>query len=60
MPWEHTFAGPDGQQLMHDRLGNDGIPFAVLVGRDGKILASGMDLRGPALLTTIERVLREP
>ena len=38
-----------------DLYGFNGIPFTVLIGRDGKILAKG--LRGPALEAKLKEVL---
>ncbi|MEP6781063.1 MAG: hypothetical protein ABJC26_14305 [Gemmatimonadaceae bacterium] len=35
-----------------------GIPRVVLIGPDGNILAEGSELRGGALQTTLERVLK--
>ena len=55
MPWPQIYHGAD---WIASAYGVSAIPAAFLVdGDSGKILASGDDLRGAALLRTVERHL---
>lgn len=60
MPWMHGVAtgGLDGAQMRDLEI--YGIPRAVLVGPDGKIVATDQELRGAALGATLRRVLARP
>lgn len=56
MPWLHSFVGLKGEALKQFEV--VGIPKAVLVGRDGNIVATGVELRGSKLNETLTRVLQ--
>ncbi|MFO7894556.1 MAG: redoxin domain-containing protein [Longimicrobiales bacterium] len=59
MPWRHSFVGAealsDGEVAA--AWGVNGLPSAFLVGPDGTIIALEGELRGEALMQTLERVL---
>ncbi|HEY0135471.1 MAG TPA: TlpA disulfide reductase family protein [Nannocystis sp.] len=57
MPWTHAFVGMAGQMEVMDRFGFAGVPTAVLIDADSKIVAVGEALRGESLLPTLERAL---
>jgi peroxiredoxin len=61
MPWRHSFVGvealSDGEVAA--AWGVTGLPAAYLVGPDGTIIALESELRGEALMETLERVLGE-
>ena len=57
MPWKHAFIEGGFQNPLAEAYGVKGIPKPLLIGPDGKILASGADLRGAKLGTTLEKFL---
>ncbi len=57
MPWKHAFIEGGFQSPLAEAYGVKGIPKALLIGPDGKILASGGDLRGAKLEPTLEKFL---
>ncbi|PCC68374.1 Thiol-disulfide isomerase or thioredoxin [Nannocystis exedens] len=57
MPWTHAFVGRDGDDEVMARYGFSGVPTGVLVDGAGTIVALGGDLRGEALLPTLQRAL---
>lgn len=56
MPWKHAYLGR-GKHELNEAFGVVGIPKPVLVGPDGKILATDAKLRGENLERTLEKVL---
>ncbi len=57
MPWKHAFLEGGFQNPLSEAYGVKGIPKPLLIGPDGRIVASGNDLRGPKLEPTLERFL---
>jgi thiol-disulfide isomerase/thioredoxin len=57
MPWKHAFLEGGFQNPLSEAYGVKGIPKPLLIGPDGKIVASGNDLRGPKLEQTLEKFL---
>jgi thiol-disulfide isomerase/thioredoxin len=57
MPWKHAFIVGGFQNPVAVAYGVKGIPKPLLIGPDGKIVASGMQLRGENLAKTLERFL---
>jgi thiol-disulfide isomerase/thioredoxin len=59
MPWMHTFVegGPNNEFARAFQV--VGIPKPVLVGRDGRILATEEDLHGEKLLLTLSKVFSQ-
>ncbi len=57
MPWKHAFIEGGFQNQISDAYGVKGIPKPLLIGPDGKIVASGGDLRGENLERTLEKFL---
>jgi peroxiredoxin len=57
MPWKHAFIQGGFQNPLSKAYGVMGIPKPLLIGPDGKILASGADLRGAKLERTLEKFL---
>jgi thiol-disulfide isomerase/thioredoxin len=57
MAWKHAFIEGGFQSPLAEAYGVKGIPKALLIGPDGKILASGADLRGAKLERTLETFL---
>ena len=57
MPWKHAFIEGGFQNPVADAYGVKGIPKPLLVGPDGKIVASGAQLRGENLEKTLETFL---
>ncbi len=57
MPWKHAFIENGFQNPISDAYGVKGIPKPLLIGPDGKIVASGGDLRGANLEKTLEKFL---
>ena len=55
MAWPQTF---DADNALGLEYGPQGIPFTILIGRDGKVAATG--LRGPALAPAIAAALQKP
>jgi len=61
MPWDHAFVGSRGlsQGPISDAYALTGLPYVVLVGPDGTVLALESELRGDRLERTLARVLPE-
>jgi outer membrane lipoprotein-sorting protein/peroxiredoxin len=57
MPWRQVFDGKGWGSRVPGLYGVRSIPFALLVGRDGKI--ASMDVRGPALEPAIKAALAQ-
>ncbi len=62
MPWTHAFVGADS--IFRGELSRaydvDVLPHAVLVGRDGRVIAVDQGLRSGALEETLARVMGPP
>ncbi|HJV90736.1 MAG TPA: TlpA disulfide reductase family protein [Holophagaceae bacterium] len=58
MPWKHAYLSGGFDHDLVRTLGINSIPRPVLLGPDGRVVASGDELRGADLLTTLERVLK--
>ena len=56
MPWKHAYLGR-GKHPLNDAYGVVGIPKPVLVGPDGRIVATDAQLRGEKLFATLEKFL---
>ncbi len=56
MPWWHVFVEQGAESELAHRLDVVNIPRAILVGRDGTILATNESLRGERLDETLSRV----
>jgi thiol-disulfide isomerase/thioredoxin len=58
MPWRHGFLGASrtGNPILQ-AYGITGFPTLFLLGPDGKILATGMDVRGEKLAATLARCM---
>ncbi len=57
MDWKHAFIEGGFQNPLADTYGVKGIPKALLIGPDGKILASGAQLHGENLDKTLAKFL---
>jgi len=57
MPWKHAFIEGGFQNPLAEAYGVRAIPKALLIGPDGKIVASGSQLRGANLEKTLARFL---
>jgi thiol-disulfide isomerase/thioredoxin len=57
MPWKHAFVEGGFQNPISDAYGVKGIPKVLLMGPDGRIVASGAELRGEALEKTLQKFL---
>ncbi|MFN8011456.1 MAG: TlpA disulfide reductase family protein [Holophagaceae bacterium] len=57
MPWRHAFVEGGFESSLAKAFGVTSIPRPVLVGPDGKILASGDELRDENLIETLEKCL---
>ncbi len=55
MPWRQIFDGKGWGSAVPKQYGVQAIPFGLLIGRDGKIVA--LEVRGPALGPAIEKAL---
>jgi thiol-disulfide isomerase/thioredoxin len=55
MTWPQFFDGQGWSNQLAVKYGVESIPFTILIGTDGKII--GTDLRGEALVATVEKVL---
>ncbi len=60
MPWNHAFVEEGFQNPLAVAYGVRGIPKPILVGPEGKILATENDLRGNNLEKTLEKFLGKP
>jgi thiol-disulfide isomerase/thioredoxin len=56
MPWKHAYLGR-GKHALNESYGVVGIPKPVLIGPDGKIVATDAKLRGANLEKTLEHLL---
>lgn len=56
MPWPQVLAPNSGNELMQ-QYQFSGIPFIILIDRDGKIVAK--NLRGEALVKAIDNQLKK-
>lgn len=57
MPWKHAFIEGGFQHPIAEAYGVKGIPKALLIGPDGKIVASGAQLHGANLEKTLAKFL---
>jgi thiol-disulfide isomerase/thioredoxin len=57
MPWKHAFVKGANANPVSQAYGVKGIPKPLLVGPDGRIVASGSELHGERLLKTLARFL---
>ncbi|WP_243302695.1 TlpA family protein disulfide reductase [Geothrix oryzisoli] len=57
MPWKHAYIEGGFRSPLADAYGVMGIPKALLIGPDGKIVAQGAQLRGGSLERTLEAFL---
>ncbi len=57
MTWKHAFLSGGGKHAVSRAYGVVGIPKAVLVGPDGKIVATDADVKGDKLVETLEKLL---
>ncbi|MBI1754314.1 MAG: TlpA family protein disulfide reductase [Acidobacteria bacterium] len=57
MPWKHAFIDGGFQSPLAEAFGVKSIPKALLIGPDGKIVASGAQLRGANLEKTLAKIL---
>ena len=57
MPWRQVYDGKGWESAVPNQYGVRSIPFALLVGRDGRIIAVGA--RGPDLGTAIQHALAQ-
>ncbi|MBL0211241.1 MAG: TlpA family protein disulfide reductase [Holophagaceae bacterium] len=60
MPWNHAFVEEGFRSPLAEAYGVRGIPKPILVGPDGRILATESDLRGANLDKTLEKHLGKP
>ena len=60
MPWSHAFVDEGFRSPLAIAYGVRGIPKPILVGPDGRILATETDLRGDNLEKTLEKYLGKP
>jgi hypothetical protein len=58
MPWMHVFVEQGAESELAHSLDVVNIPRAILIGRDGTILATNESLRGEQLDETLARVIR--
>jgi thiol-disulfide isomerase/thioredoxin len=58
MPWHHVFAGGPIESEATRLFQVDNFPRTVLVDRSGTVLRVDVGLRGPALLATVDSVVR--
>jgi len=58
MPWMHVFVEQGAESELAHSLDVVNIPRAILIGRDGTILATNESLRGERLDETLSRVIR--
>ena len=59
MPWKHAFIEGGFQNPLSDAYGVKGIPKPLLISPEGKIVASGGQLRGEQLEKTLAKFLGE-
>jgi thiol-disulfide isomerase/thioredoxin len=59
MPWTHAFVGSQGHAATMKQFGFSGVPTAILVDGNGKIVEYGAALRNDKLLPTLQRALAD-
>ena len=59
MSWRHVYDRKGWQSPLVSAFRIEGIPFPILIGRDGKIVAMQGECRGPNLERVIEQALAE-
>jgi hypothetical protein len=59
MPWLHTYVQNGAESDLAAELDVVNIPRAILIGRDGSILATNEALRGEKLEQTLARVFEQ-
>jgi thiol-disulfide isomerase/thioredoxin len=57
MPWKHAFVEDGFESEIADRFEVSGLPKPILLGPDGRIVATESDLRGEDLMKTLEKHL---
>jgi len=57
MPWSHAFLPQGFKNPISEAYGVRSIPKPVLIGPDGRVIATGGDLHGEKLERTLERIL---
>ena len=57
MPWQQVFDGKGWESRVPREYGVAAIPFGLLLGRDGRIIA--VEARGPALTAAIQKALAQ-
>ncbi len=60
MPWHHAYVEGGFRSPLAEAYGVKGIPKPILVGPDGRILATERDLRGESLERTLAKYLGKP
>ena len=60
MPWHHAFVAEGFRSALAQAYGVRSIPKPILIGPDGKILATESELRGENLEKTLEKYLGKP
>jgi len=58
MPWLNAYLGPDWMQPLVKSFEVEGIPKPLLIGKDGRILATEKDLRGDKLDKTLSNYFK--
>jgi hypothetical protein len=58
LPWRQAYGGAWNESTFRVTYGLRSVPDAVLIDPDGKLV--GMNLRGPNILRTVDRLLGEP
>ncbi len=56
--WPQVFGPGSGAEEAFEAFSGEGIPYTVLIGPDGRILAT--ELRGPGLVEEVQRLLAAP
>ena len=59
MTWPQVYDGGYWQSALAKQYGVQAIPFSVLIGKDGKIVALGDAMRGPGLAPAIRSALAQ-
>ena len=59
MPWLNVFLGADSQNEILRDFDVMSIPNPVLVDSTGRILATGVQLRGDELMKTLDKFLKK-
>lgn len=58
MAWRHVFDGAQWNSELAQLYDVTSVPFSLLIGKDGKVVAKG--LRGPDLADAVEKALQQP